>query len=1104
VENIAAKSPGDLAKLIEAVSGSLDYKEEYDRLKQAYADASEGSNAAMQKRRTYTSEVKQYKAQVQQVDDHDKMIIERENLETTLLLWKLYHLEADVASKKAEATKEAKTVELETENAEQATKMVTTANGEYAEGKKEYRKLSREKTKYEESLKEKNDDLLPVTQKIEITEQQAEQHRKRLDTVAKERESQLKGIKDIRTNLETVAKAQAKWEKDSSKMAEMAGLRDISDEDIAEYEQLKSQYNQKTSVEQAELENILRQRRTVQDKLDSQQSKQDRARDQKSNLRVEIENLQNKMNDVSTTINEDSEVLKSNNSLLKKLNADRRVSYDKLKNWNTRLEKVTREYLQAAADRRETQKEKKMKDTVTSLQRMFPGVKGMVSQLCKAKARQYDTAVATVIGRDMNSIVVDSFRTAQECISYIKEQHRGVATFIPLDTVQAISPSAGLRDLESAGARLAIDAVECSDTVRTAIEYVCGDAVICDTLDRARDLRWAKLIRAKFVTENGDVIYKDSLMSGGSMNKSNIRKWSDVDVDNYKALQEELKESIKDEKKKEHTYSVEEEKLRTDMSGIELRLTTNKDQLALWQHSLQSRKSELAHCEQVIKEVRPLIDKLKSELDTFDRQVAESESRVSSTKKNIYKDFCRKIDVSDIKEFETAQSTYMEELNMQRVRFTTQRARLETQMGLETARVQETKRRLENIKTNMTRELGLLDQLREERTLIEGEIVKIESTIDQNVAQLEKAKQSLDSRKGDADRCQDRAKIVQEKLSDAQKQLASLEQEVAQLSSTRTDVLRNCRIANQELPLLHGSLDDIPLVDDDKQDDEDIEMGGAEEGDQSDDVCVDYSSLGDRYKNSNNESIADEIEGRISDIASVLEKMVVNVRAGEHFEEATARYKEINKEYNEKDMAATAADKEFTAVKRRRYKAFNKAYTHIRDRIDQIYKELTKTRAFPMGGQAYLNVEIDDEPYLGGVKYSAQPPMKRYCEMEQLSGGEKTMAALALLFAIHSFHPSPFFILDEIDAALDNTNISSVARYIHRHKGDGFQFIVISLKNGLFEESDALVGIYRDQDVNTSRALTLDLRQYEEDTRRVSTPAQTQSQTQSPVRVRAV
>jgi chromosome segregation ATPase len=103
------------------------------------------------------------------------------------------------------------------------------------------------------------------------------------------------------------------------------------------------------------------------------------------------------------------------------------------------------------------------------------------------------------------------------------------------------------------------------------------------------------------------------------------------------------------------------------------------------------------------------------------------------------------------------------------------------------------------------------------------------------------------------------------------------------------------------------------------------------------------------------------------------------------------------------------------------------------------------------------------------------PPLKRFRDMEHLSGGEKTMAALALLFAVHSYQPSPFFVLDEVDAALDSVNVTRLIAYIRRNAGPGMQFIVISLKPSFFEGSETLVGVMRDQTANSSKTLTLDV-----------------------------
>jgi structural maintenance of chromosome 1 len=200
-----------------------------------------------------------------------------------------------------------------------------------------------------------------------------------------------------------------------------------------------------------------------------------------------------------------------------------------------------------------------------------------------------------------------------------------------------------------------------------------------------------------------------------------------------------------------------------------------------------------------------------------------------------------------------------------------------------------------------------------------------------------------------------------------------------------------------------------------------------------------------------------------------------NMRANERLDDVTIRCKAIDKDFETARRAAKRAKDEFEDVREKRLDLFNKAFDHIRSEIKKTYAELTTDHLAPQGGKANLDMDDPDEPYLAGLRYSAMPPLKRYREMESLSGGEKTIAALALLFAIHSFQPSPFFVLDEIDAALDNVNIARVARYVQKHAGPGMQFIVISLKAALFQESEGLVGVMRDQTKMSSRVVSLDV-----------------------------
>ena len=168
----------------------------------------------------------------------------------------------------------------------------------------------------------------------------------------------------------------------------------------------------------------------------------------------------------------------------------------------------------------------------------------------------------------------------------------------------------------------------------------------------------------------------------------------------------------------------------------------------------------------------------------------------------------------------------------------------------------------------------------------------------------------------------------------------------------------------------------------------------------------------------------------------------------------------------------------FLKVKQERFDRFMKCFEFINSRIDDIYKSLCMNQ----GAQASLVLENAEEPYAEGIIYNCVAPGKRFRQMDNLSGGEKTVAALALLFAIRSYNPAPFFVLDEVDAALDNTNISKVANFINEQSKKGLQCIVISLKEEFFYHAHALVGVYPLTDeCIASKILSLDLSKVDED-----------------------
>jgi len=238
--------------------------------------------------------------------------------------------------------------------------------------------------------------------------------------------------------------------------------------------------------------------------------------------------------------------------------------------------------------------------------------------------------------------------------------------------------------------------------------------------------------------------------------------------------------------------------------------------------------------------------------------------------------------------------------------------------------------------------------------------------------------------------------------------------------------------------------------------------------------------LQERVNEREEKKIRADFEQKIAALTSEIEGMTPNMKANDAYQNVNQRLSESGKDFENAKANARQATMNFNKVKSLRTNRFKEAFEHIDDALKTIYQDMTKSSKHPLGGNAYLSLDDADEPYRGGMKFNAMPPMKRFRDMEQLSGGEKTVAALALLFAIHSFRPAPFFVMDEVDAALDNVNVMKVCNYIRQRSSD-FQCIVISLKDMFYERSSCLIGICRNVSSNSSRTLTLNLNQFDRD-----------------------
>ncbi|KAL1954619.1 hypothetical protein VTO42DRAFT_860 [Malbranchea cinnamomea] len=1086
VESIASQSPKDLTRLIEQISGSLEYKAEYERLKAEHEEAAEELNFQLNRRRGINSEIKQYQEQKREAENYARKVEERDQAIVTHVLWKLFHFQRLLEESSAEIQKhqdELKEYRRGVEKYEQRLE----------EAKKNHAKVGRDVTKAEKNIKIKEKEiedtansLVPVEEKIEITMKKVARYVSRISEISKESEAHSRTVKQLEKDLRVVEKAQAQWEAEWKQAAGKKGIQ-LSDADLQEYSRLREEVNKRSSAAQLKLNNLKRQRKADAETVNSLKANFESSEWQLKNLQSDMENIESRRASIEETIALVSKEIDQKKKELNSLTSERLRAAQMRTELEEKLQVTVRKLLEADDGRKQNEKELRMKEMLSTLKRIFPGVKGRVSDLCQPKQKKYAEAVSTVLGRHFDAIVVDNEKTAKECIQHLRDQRAGQATFIPLETIQVKAMNSNLKGMHR-GMRPAIETVDYDNSVARAITYACGNAIVCDDLETAKYLCYERGLDAKAVTLDGTVIHKGGLMTGGrGPGQPQHKRWEDSDLENLYRLKDKLMADLA-KLPKAHRKGTEEEALQGQLAGLEQRLSFAQDELRALERNLESKFSEVDHAKHQLKSVQPKYQEKAKLLEDLDRSIEELEESVGEVEDEIYSAFCRRLGYANIREYEAQQGSLQQEAAEKKLEFTTQKSRIENQLSFEKQRLKATEDRADGLRSQEERDRRMVEELKAERETIQDRLDHLNAELDLLKETLEEQKQryaeSGEQLAEQRRQLQKRSKNVEIEL----KNISAIESEIQRTSSDRYTLLRRCKLEGIDIPLKPESapLDQLPIDElvqqpdpDAMEVDEDPSLGTAQTSAVQDyGIEVDFSSLGDSLKEESGEKLDEELQERVRTLNSELDKMIPNMRAIERLEGVESKLRGIEKDFEAARKRARRAKDAFEEVMRKRSELFNKAFTHISEQIEPIYRDLTKTESYPMGGKAYLDIEDSEEPYLDGIKYHAMPPLKRFRDMEHLSGGEKTMAALALLFAIHSYQPSPFFVLDEVDAALDNTNVARIANYIRDHAAPGMQFIVISLKTGLFQNSEALVGIYRDQTDNSSKALTLDLRKY--------------------------
>merc|ERR1719158_2019829 len=521
--------------------------------------------------------------------------------------------------------------------------------------------------------------------------------------------------------------------------------------------------------------------------------------------------------------------------------------------------------------------------------------------------------------------------------------------------------------------------------------------------------------------------------------------------------------------------------IQSQVHGLETRLKYSLSDRDSTSKKINNLKRELEKMRGDLEKFAPAIREIESSMKKREKQIETTKEKMNTVEDRVFSDFCKKIGVKNIRQYEERELKSQQERAKKKLEFENQFNRITTQLEYERKREEQLQQNVRKFERSVQ---DVEDQLEASK---KAESVTM-NEIDKEMKDVEKLKSEKSFLKSEVDKVDSEVEDAKKEVANVQKELANVSKQINQIEAsldneraTRHTILKQCKMDSINIPMRKGRLEEI----EDDNEDPSIEMSSSQPShviyEKEEKIKIDYRglnmSLQDLDEADDVRKVEKRFEKQISDLSATIHRIQApNMKAMQKLDEAREKLAEANKDFDNVRRKAKQAKMNFERVKQERYDLFMKCFEHVSNTIDGIYKNLARNQS----AQAFLGPENPEEPYLEGINYNCVAPGKRFQPMSNLSGGEKTIAALALLFSIHSFQPAPFFVLDEIDAALDNTNIGKVASYIESQR-EKMNIVVISLKEEFYSHADALVGITTNpQEMKKSGALvskviTLDL-----------------------------
>ena len=640
-----------------------------------------------------------------------------------------------------------------------------------------------------------------------------------------------------------------------------------------------------------------------------------------------------------------------------------------------------------------------------------PGLLGVVSDLMQVD-KKYEIAIETALGGNIQNIVTEDEATAKKMIAFLKQNRFGRATFLPLTSVNG---SGGFKNQEALRERgvigLASTLVKNDARYDGVTNYLLGRVVVAETIDDAIALARKYRYSFRIVTLEGECLNPGGSMTGGAFKNTSNLLARRREVEELETLVASLQSQIKESRDRLEDIKTAQSLLEEDMeSGKEQYILQNTAKMNLDRATEQKNERETVfaglHAE------RAEIEEQLAELENNKAQIAAEIEAAAVREKEIgqeNEDFQKRFEEYQTKEKEAAETV--------------------SKIALEEAGIRQ---KAEFAQSNISRIQSEITRFSQDRETLITQAGDAKEEAKQKMAEIEELKKTIrvsdDTHAAFEQQLKDYTQKKEElsashkgffrKREEISNQISELDKEVFRLNSQR-EKLNDAREYQtnymwQEYELtLHAAMD------------------------LRDDTYDDLSTLKKMIA-----QIKDEIR-KLGD---------VNVNAIEDYKEISERYQFLKTQHDDLIEAEKTLIGIIEELDTGMRKQFMEKFAEIQKQFDTVFKELFG------GGKGTLELVEDEDILECGIRIIAQPPGKKLQNMMQMSGGEKSLTAIALLFAIQNLKPSPFCLLDEIEAALDDSNVTRFAKYLHKLT-QNTQFIVITHRRGTMAAADRLYGI---------------------------------------------